>query len=245
MRTATLLTAWCVLLLFVCTGKPAPSAAAANGITEPFLDVKLSLAVPGIVTSKRFKEGDAVKAGDVILVLDKQLEELEVVRRKAVMENRKTDLDATATLFKSSKSVSKDELDKRQLEFKVASTEHDIAVEQLARRQLICPLSGLITEMDIEVGESCQPYQSVARVVDISRAYLVTHLEAKEAAGLKLGEAVKLEVETGASPVGLQGKISFLSPVADPASGLIRVKVIFDNSEGKLRPGLPGRILLN
>ena len=36
------------------------------------------------------------------------------------------------------------------------------------------------------------------------------------------------------------GKIVFISPVVDPASGLQKVKVLFDNAEGKIRPGVSG-----
>ena len=221
------------------------SPSTANGITEAFLDVKLSTSVPGIITVKKFKEGDAVREGDVIFELDKQLEELEVIRRKAVMDNRKADFEATSVLFKTSKSVSKEEVEKKELEFKVARTEHDIAVEQLRRRQLISPLSGWITEMHIEVGEACQPYQSVVRVVDVHRCYFISHLEAKQAVALKLDQNVKMEIDTGAAPANVDGKIVYLAPVADPASGLIRIKVLFENPDGKVRPGLAGKIFLN
>lgn len=239
------------LLLSAPTLFSAPSSpSTANGITEPFLDVRLSTFVPGIVSVKKFKEGDAVREGDVILELDKQLEQLEVVRRKAIMDNRKADFDATSVLFKSSKSVSKEEMEKKELEYKVAQAEHEIAIEQLRRRQLISPLSGLITEFRIEVGEACRPYESgvyqtVVRVVDVRRCYFISHLEANQAVGLKLEQNVKMEIDTGAAPASVSGKIVYLAPVADPASGLIRIKVLFENPEGKVRPGLAGKIFLN
>ena len=52
-----------------------------EGITEPFLDVTLSASVAGIITAQKFREGDFVKEGDVILELDRKLEELETARR--------------------------------------------------------------------------------------------------------------------------------------------------------------------
>ncbi|HEY0548518.1 MAG TPA: hypothetical protein VGF13_02890, partial [Verrucomicrobiae bacterium] len=47
-------------------------------------------------------------------------------------------------------------------------------------------------------------------------------------------------IETGAAPVTLNGRITFLSPVADPASGLVKVKAFFENAGGRIRPGLAG-----
>ena len=55
------------------------------GITEPFLDVTLNASVPGIISKRRFQEGDFVKAGDAIIELDQRLEELEVERRQLVV----------------------------------------------------------------------------------------------------------------------------------------------------------------
>lgn len=56
---------------------------------------------------------------------------------------------------------------------------------------------------------------------------------------------MKLEIETGLAPVAAAGKITYLSPVVDPASGLLKVKVLFDNPDNQIRPGVAGRILLD
>jgi RND family efflux transporter MFP subunit len=215
-----------------------------EGLTEPFLDVTLSASVPGIITVQKFQEGDAVKMGDAIIELDKRLEELETARRKLVVDNKKTDMEATELLFKNTKGISGEEREKKQVEYKIAAVEHDMSAEQLRRRTVTSPLSGVITELMLDVGEACQPYQPLARVVDTQRCYFVANMEAKPATGLKQGQTVKLEIDTGAAALPIQGTISFLSPVADPASGLLKVKVLFENGEGKIRPGLGGRLLL-
>lgn len=213
-----------------------------EGITEPFLDVTLSASVAGIITAEKFKEGDFVKEGDVILDLDKKLEELETARRKLVVDNKKVDYEATEQLFKTTKAVSGEEREKKQVEYKIAAVEHDMAAEQLKRRSVISPLSGTITEMMLDVGEACQPYQPLVRVVDVRRVYFVANVEARTAALLKAGQQVKLSIDTGSAALPVQGIISFLSPVADPASGLLKLKVLFENPEGKIRPGLAGRL---
>jgi hypothetical protein len=37
--------------------------------------------------------------------------------------------------------------------------------------------------------------------------------------------------------------VELVSPVVDPASGLVEIKVLFDNLEGRIRPGLSGTFL--
>jgi len=234
-----------IALLLGCLGSlNASDTPYVEGITEPFLDVTLSASVAGIITAEKFKEGDFVKEGDVILDLDKKLEELETVRRKLVMDNKKVDYDATEQLFKSTKAVSGEEREKKEVEYRIAVVEHDMAAEQLKRRSVLSPLSGTITEMMLDVGEACQPYQPLVRVVDVRRVYFVANLEAKTAALLKAGQQVNLAIDTGGAAQPIQGTISFLSPVADPASGLLKLKVLFENPEGKIRPGLAGRLTL-
>jgi RND family efflux transporter MFP subunit len=211
-----------------------------NGITEPFMDVELGASVAGIIHSELFKEGDSVKKGDVIIELDKRLEELEVERRKAVMDQNKMTFESTRTLAQNTKSVSKEELAKKEAEYNVSVAEYGIAVEQLAHRQIAAPFPGAITEIQLHPGAACAPYQSIVRLVDTTRCYFVGQIEGKSASNLRLDQPVKMEVEGGAI---VTGKISFLSPVVDPASGLAKVKALFDNADGKIRPGLAAKLI--
>lgn len=230
--------------LFV--GLSLPSLAeprAVLGITEPFMDVTLSSSVQGTIHIEHFKEGEAVKETQVILELDSKLEELETGRRRQVMEHAMSDYEATKQLFEKSKAVSKDELDKKETEYKVAVAELGIAEEQLRRRKIVAPFAGNIVEILLQPGASCEPYQPLVRLVDTSRVYFVGHIEGTAAADLKLGQTVKVEVTGSRQPV--EAAISFIAPVVDSASGLARVKAIFDNAEGKVRPGLAARMIVD
>jgi RND family efflux transporter MFP subunit len=211
-----------------------------NGITEPFMDVELGASVAGIIHSQLFKEGDVVKKGDVIIELDKRLEELEVDRRKAVMDQNKMTFESTRTLAQNTKSVSKEELAKKEAEYNVSVAEYDIAVEQLAHRLIVAPFPGAITEIQLHPGAACAPYQSIVRLVDTTRCYFVGQIEGKSASDLRLNQPVKIELDGGAV---VTGKISFISPVVDPASGLAKIKALFENADGKIRAGLAAKLI--
>lgn len=220
-------------------------AAAFAGITEPILEAVMSSPVPGIVGARPFREGDFVNQGQVVIELDKKLEELEVQRRKAMLDPLKSDLDATRTLYeKNSIGVSKEALIKAESAYNVAVAEYELAKEQLRKRQIVAPFSGYIVEMFREVGESCQANEKLVRMVDTRRCYFVSNIEAKAGYRLKVGEKVKLEIEAGEPAISVQGTISFISPVVDAASGLLKVKLIFENADGKFRPGVAGRMTL-
>ena len=232
-----------LMAALVVGASPARAEQVVAGITEPVCDAVLSPAVPGLVSAWKFKEGDFVKENEVIIELDNKLEGLEVERRKLAMENRKLDLEALQMLFKkSSISVKKEELDKAETEYKIAVVEHQMAVEQLRRRSIIAPCPGYVAAITRDVGEACEEYQPLARVVDTRQCYFVSNVEAKAAGSLKLEQTVTLEVETSSKPATIAGRIIFLSPVIDPASGLRRVKVLFDNADGKINPGVAGKM---
>jgi RND family efflux transporter MFP subunit len=215
------------------------------GITEPIQDVTLSASVPGIVSAWKFKEGDFVKEGETIIELDKKLEELEAERRKLAMDNRKQDQDHLQALFKkSSISVKKDELEKAEMEYKIAAVEYEMALEQLRKRSITSPCSGMITDIARDVGEACQPYQPLIRVVDTRQCYFISNVEARAGGRLKLDQNIKVEVELSPVSAKIQGKIVFLSPVVDPASGLQKVRVLFDNADGRVRPGVSGKLII-
>jgi RND family efflux transporter MFP subunit len=210
-----------------------------SGITEPFTDVTLGLSDAGIIHEQFFHEGDSVNKGDVILELDKNLETIEVQRRKAVMDQNKMVYDSTQQLSESTKSVSQQDLTKAKAEYEVATADYETAVQQLTNRQLIAPFSGRITEIALKPGAAVAPYQPLVRLVDTTRCYFVGHIDGKYAGDLKMDEVVKIQTDDGQT---VSGKISFISPTVDAASGLVRVKAIFDNADGKIRPGLAAKM---
>jgi RND family efflux transporter MFP subunit len=215
----------------------------ATGIIKPFIDVALSASVPGILVSRKCQEGDQVKQGDVLLELDSSIERLEVERRKVVRDQKRDDFEGTKKLYGTTKGISKDELDKKEAEYRVAAVEYDMAVEQLRRRQVIAPHTGVITEILVEVGEACQPYESLIRLADTRQCYFLVNIEPSECGQFAVNQQVMLELDAGKGKEVVPGKIVFVSPVVDPGSGLQRMKMLFENKDGKVRPGLTGVML--
>ena len=215
----------------------------ATGIVKPFIDVTLSAPVPGIVTRRNFQEGAYVKEGAVLLELDSTLERLETERRRIVRDQKRDDFEGTRKLFSTTKGISKEELDKKEAEYLVASVEHDMALEQLRRRQIIAPHAGVITEILLEVGEACQPYEALIQVVDTRQCYLVASIEATGGSRLRLDQKATIEIDLVDGKTIVHGKIVFLSPLVDPASGLQKLKILFENKDGRIRPGLTGVML--
>ncbi len=233
---------WAGLWLAGAVGaQPLPPAA---GITEAVYDATLSLPVAGIVSRRHFREGDFVEAGQVLIELDSQLEAIERERRRLIWEHRHSEYAALRRLFEqNSISVKKEELDKARADYEVARAELAMAEEQWKRRRLVAPCAGIVAEILPQTGEAVQAHQPLVRLVDTRQAWFIANLEAGWCARLQPGQAVHLRLEAVPAPVQVTGTVAFLSPVADPASGLRKVKILFENPEGRITPGSAGQLL--
>jgi RND family efflux transporter MFP subunit len=242
------------------------------GITEPIEDITLNAIVEGTIAKLHFKEGATVKKGQTILELDKRLEALEVGRRKLIWESKaeleaaaaqaatlKALLASTRELFESTHSVSKDELIRLELEYKLAVSEmqrlevaevrekieYEMALETLARRSLKAPIQGTIIKLFLDKGESCEQTQPLVHLVNTRKCLFICNIEEWAGRTLKKGQSVDLKINIGSDAVDKKGTVIFASPVVDSASGLLEVKVAFDNTDGTVRPGISGALILN
>ncbi len=240
----------------------------ARGITEPYRDATLSATVPGRIAAILRKEGEAVRAGEVIVELDAELEALESDRRRLIadskveleaarrqLESLQLDLAAVRRLLETTRSVSEEEVRRRELEVRLAEAdlqrleiaeereelEYRMARAQLRQRQVVAPFDGVVVKLFQEVGENATPQQPLVRLADTSRCRLVILMEAAATSTLKPQAAVRVRID-GVRQV-LPGTVEFVSPVVDPSSALREVKVLFDNPEGRVYPGLTGTLL--
>jgi RND family efflux transporter MFP subunit len=242
-----------------------------RGVTEPIKDATLGATVAGTVASIKKVEGALVRQGEVILELDKEQEALEVERRKLIAESKvevtaaqyraetlRLELDTARQLYENTRSVPREELQQKELEFKLAQAEverlqiaeererleYRIAEEELRRRIITAPFDGVVIKQFLEVGEACTPQAPLVRIADVSRCRLVIHMEAAASRGLEPNVPVQIKIDGLRSPAVLQGKVDFVSPVVDPSSGLREVKVLFDNPDGLINPGVPATLLM-
>jgi RND family efflux transporter MFP subunit len=242
-----------------------------RGITEPYRDTTLSATVSERVSAIICEEGELVREGTVVLELEREEETLEVDRRRLIAESKaevtaaeqrletlQLDLKATRQLYESTQSVSREELLQKELECKLAEAELEglliaekreeieycIAQVQLEKRLIRAPFDGVIVKIHPEVGENCTPQDPLIRIVDTAKCRLIVHLEASVSRQVKEQMDVRIRIDGLSNPSILPGTVVYISPVVDPSSGLREVKVLFDNDDGHVNPGMTGTLLL-
>lgn len=246
---------------------PLAAAEEFTGIIHPERDLTLSLGVGGVVARVAVEPGQTVRAGQPLLSLDDRLHAVEVERRKLVWEDRseikatearliliRELLETARAIHARTGGVSQDEI--KKLEMEVISS--DGRLEQLRAQELreeleykgaeqerqaltlAAPADGVITAVELDVGEWNRPGEPVLRMVQSQVCQLRVSVSRQAARGLAVG--MKLPVWAEGRAAALPGRIAYVSPVADAASGLVEIRVRFDNPRGQVRPGASGRV---
>lgn len=247
---------------------PAMAAAAEYvGLVHPKGEVALSMGVGGVVSRLAVRPGQAVRSGQPLLTLDDRQQSIEVTRRQVIFEDNselnaaaersralQTMVKDTRRVFESTGSISRDEMSKLDVEYATARGRHEQlqaqkrrekleyegALQERALRTMTAPLSGVITRVEPKVGEWAKPGETLMMLVDASNCYLTTNVPLSALAGLKQGQQIAVRFEPAANVAPASGRVSFISSVADAASGLVEVRVELPNPGLKIRPGIKG-----
>lgn len=239
------------------------SAPVLGGFTTCRAELDLAFAVSGLVEETLVREGQTVQKGDVLMRLDQEVERIELLRRQAVMEDdaelraamARADIalrqrEAAQRLLETTGGISREEVQNRTLAHELAEIEisrlqaqarinaldYDTAQENLVRRTLIAPSTGIISKIEVQTGESAQANDPVMMLCDLSQLKFTASIPVTVADGLSKGMKVRVQIISRNTAV--DGTVDFVSPVVDSASGLQEVKVLIDEAHDWLRPGM-------
>jgi RND family efflux transporter MFP subunit len=248
------------------------SAAEVSGIVYPMHDLTLSTGVGGVVLSKEAALGQSVKAQQVLLVLDDREQVIELQKRSIIKDDRsaieaekkraeilKELYDQATKVFDNTGSISKDELlharsdwvtEQAKYEQLVAEKERETAEFHAAElelklRSVTAPVGGVVTKIWVEPGEWARPGDPLVHLVDSSTCFLKIAIPLQESAKVRVGQSTTITFHDGSVTMQQKGQYSFVSPAADPASGLIEARVVFDNTKAHVRPGIKASVEIN
>ncbi len=219
--------------------------------------IEVRARVSGFLDEKRFKDGDMVKAGQVLYLIDQRPFQIALQRAEAQYELAEKEL-ARLEGLSASRSVSKEDVDRAIQGVRVAKSYLDEARLNLEFTEVKSPIDGRISRSRIDVGNliTAGASQPLTTVVSVSPIYF--YMEASEQALLKYirldqeGKRkgsrdnprflfVRLQDEQNYGWIGL---LDFVDVELDRGTGTIQARAVFDNPDEVLYPGLFGRARL-
>lgn len=225
-------------------------------------DVRLSFRVEGKINKLMFDEGDIVKSGDTVALLE--TDELTKIRDEAagslqrtIFEHRlaRIDYERAQNLYKAG-SISTAKRDSAQTksdglraQIKELKSALDLAQTRLGFTNLQSPINCYILTKSALAGEVVQVGATVFTVADLQDIWVTAYLEERDLARVKLGQKAFVKTDTYPDKK-YEGRVSFIAPEAEFTPKQIqtneervklvyRIKVRADNSSLELKPGMP------
>ena len=185
---------------------------------------------------KVFKDdGDSVRKGDVLAILENASLDANAKRAQAELAKQEVEVDKLRALYRRG-AISKKELSDAEYLLSSAKTSATEATASFGETQLRAPFDGVIAAREIRVGETAGSGARAFQVVDLSRLRVVASLPERDMGKVKLGQKVSL-ISAYDAERSANGTVVRLSPVIDATSGTFRVTVNLDAGQETLRPG--------
>jgi len=223
--------------------------------------VNMAFRVDGRLTQMNFEEGDRVKAGDTLALLDSEPIANRLAQAKAQAAQSAVNLDHAQTVHKrrtplcKSKTISVQECDDLKTNVDAAQAALDYANSVVAEAQtafndatLTAPSDGIILIRILEPGSLIKAGVPVYTISLNNQMWVRVYLKETDLGQLKIGDAV--QIYTDSTNKVYDGHIGFISSQAEFTPKNIetaslrtdlvyRTRIIIDNPDDLLKQGMP------
>jgi membrane fusion protein, multidrug efflux system len=194
------------------------------------------------------REGDTVKAGQVIARVDSSEYAARVRQAQETADAAKAQIDIAQRSFNNNKAlvdqgfISRTALDTSLASLQSAQANHkaalaglDVAKKSVQDTVLTAPISGIISQRLAQPGERVGIDARVVEIVDLSRLELEAPLAAADSVQVRVGQAARLKIEGRSEEIA--ATVSRINPSATASSRSVLVYLSVAQLAG-LRQGL-------
>ncbi len=116
--------------------------------------------------------------------------------------------------------------------------------DRLAEFELTSPIDGLVTGVEIESGQLVGAGQVGFHVDDLSSLWAEVRIPVASLAQIKLGTAASVRVQANPEH-DYRGRLQSLAGKVEPQSQTLGGRIVVDNPQGQLRPGMYASVTLS
>jgi RND family efflux transporter MFP subunit len=220
---------------------------------------EIAARVVAAIVSMGVRAGDRVNKGDVLVRLDNRdlranLEQARhaVVAAEVNMKNAERNYERFKNL-KERHVASTREYDDAKAQYEASEAQLEQAREAVAAAEAMlsytvirAPISGIVVDKLMDVGDTTQPGRPILSIYDPSLLRLEAAVPESMAAGLKKGDRIPFVIDAlqGSEEEPIEGPIEEIVPEADAASRSVLVKVGLPPDTPRAIEGSFGRMLI-
>ncbi len=186
------------------------------------------------VTDLLVEEGDTVLVGQTMLLLEDEAQRTALKRVESQLERSRLEYERQKRLFEqdliSEQAYNQARYDMEQLELALEDAERELSYATVT-----APISGVVTERLINVGDHVETHAKLFEIVDFDSIVARVFVPERQLAGLFVGQPARVLAQSLAGSRG--AAIERISPVVDPQSGTVKVTLGIPGNQGLL-PGM-------
>ncbi len=239
---------------------------------EPSDSREVSFIETGIIETIHVKEGDYVKKTQTLISLNKDVmtAQYEAAKARAEAKGRimaaKAERDQQKHRYDLIRGIGNEPERLKELAILQTKEGNLLAAEEEAKIALLdalriraelntkiltSPIEGFVIKINKDEGEAVGPGNNdpnkpgyLIRVVKLSTLHATAFLPYKAVRSIKIGDYLTVESSDVSEMWQAPGKVFFISPIIDPATGTVEIKVQIENSEMKYKSGIPARVVV-
>ena len=247
--------------------REAPVNVRATGAVHARATALVSAQVPGRIQQILVREGDTVRAGQTLAVLDDAAQRAAVSQAQAGVKAAQsqqtaaqTDASLAASTFgryrqlEAEKSVSPQEMDEISRKAEAAAARLDAARAQTAAAQaqessartmlgytrLVAPFAGVVTARLADPGTLALPGVPLVQIDQAGALQLQATVDESEIGAIRKGMKTQVAIDSDSS-ASVAGTVAEIDPAADPSTHSFLVKIDLPSSN-QLRAGMYGAV---
>lgn len=243
------------------TGTEAQAELVATGYVVAQIKAAVASKATGRVETLNVEEGDVVKAGQVLAILENDDVQADLERAKANVSMARADsVDAVIKFNRASQliksgSTTQDIVDEMKANYDRASASVEVALagvqysEVAVENTIIrAPFDGTVLSKDADVGEMVAPFSSAgssrgAVVTLADMTSLEVEADVSESNIYKVKVGAPCEIVLDAYPgVRYPGRVKKIVPTADRSRATVMTKIAFTQIDEKVLPEMSARV---
>ncbi len=215
-------------------------------VTGSFMAVEsvdLRPEVAGRIAEIRFRDGQQVSRGMLLIRLDDSVVKAELAQAQAEAELALSNYRRAQDLF-ARNFISSRALDEAKANSEIAAAKRDLFEARLQRTQISAPFAGRVGLRQHSPGDYVKDGEVVAVVEDTSRLYFDFSVPERYVGRVQAGQSVSIQADQLREPI--LARVTALDARVDAEGRFLQLRAVVPNPSGKLRSGLfaRGRLVL-